>query len=151
MNEVAFEAARALAARTRFVTCSTIDENGGPDTRLLFNLSRMRKKALTEGPARCERPFMTLLGTNTSSRKIAHIRRDNRVCLYYADQKTFEGLSVKGRLEEVLDAGIRRAVWTPAWEMYYYGGLDGGDFSLLRFIPEQARYYHGLQCHDFKL
>ena len=142
------EEARKLVKRVNFVTLTTLDETGGPDTRLLFNLRKMRAKAIA-GDAALEDEFATWLGTNTSSRKVAQIRRDARVCLYYTDSLKFQGLSLKGRLEEVTDAAVKKALWTPSWEQYYPGGLLGGDYSVLRFIPESGRYYHGLATTDF--
>lgn len=142
-------AARALAKRAGFVTLTTLDESGMPDTRLLFNLRKIRAEAFASGSAALRDEFFTWLGTNRSSRKVAQALRDARVCLYYADQESFEGLSLKGRVEEVLDEAVKEALWTPSWEMYYPGGLYGGDFCVLRFVPASGRYYHGLATTDF--
>ena len=35
------------------------------------------------------------------------------------------------------------------WAMFYPGGRDGGDFTLLRFNPLSGRYYHGLKVEEF--
>ena len=54
-------------------------------------------------------------------------------------------------MEDVRDPAIRQAIWTDAWEMYYPGGREGGDFTLLRFQPLKGRYYQGLQVTDLDL
>ncbi len=144
-------AAVALTERAGFVGVTTLDSDGSPETRVMFNLRRRRARAFASGPAALPRDLSTWLGTNTSSRKVNQVRADGRACLYYSDNKRYEGLCVKGRLEECLDADIRAALWTPRWEHYYRGGLDGGDFTVLRFVPESARYYHGLRAHDLDL
>lgn len=144
-----WDEAQALVDRVKFVYLSSLDDTGGPETRVLFNLRKVRAKALGSGPAAVGAGFGTYLGTNTSSRKVAQLRKDGRVCLYYSDNARFEGCSVRGRLEEVSDPAIRKAVYVKAWDMYYSGGLDGGDFSLFRFVPESVRYYHGLRVLAF--
>jgi len=133
--------------RLDFVSISTVDPDGFPDTRILFNLRKMRGEAvLPLLPPYSQ--FTAYLGTNTSSSKIKHIRSNNRVCLYYCDYETWEGLTVKGTVEEVNDQEIRKAVWDESWEKYYYNGREGGDFSLLKFTPLHAKYYHGLKTME---
>ena len=140
----------ALTRRSDFVFVSTLhDGNGFPDTRVMFNLLKLRPGILEEGPAALDKPFASWLGTNTSSQKVRHIRKDPRVCLYYADTSTFEGLTIHGTVAEVLDSAIRKAIWMDSWEMYYPGGLEGGDFTVLHFSPERGRYYHGLKVSEF--
>lgn len=142
--------ATALARRSDFVFVSTFHgANGFPDIRIMFNLLKLRASALERGPAVLPKPFASWLGTNTSSQKVGHVRKDPRICLYYADTATFEGLALQGTVSEVLDPGVRAALWTDAWEMYYPGGRDGGDFTVLQFHPEHGRYYHNLNVVDF--
>jgi len=139
-------AASALILRSDFVFVSTLDgAEGFPETRVMFNLIKLRQEALSQPPASLPTPFDSWLGTNTSSQKVRQLRQDPRVCLYYADTATFEGLSLQGTVAEVLDPETRAALWMDGWETYYPGGRDGGDFSLFRFSPLRGRYYHGLQ------
>jgi general stress protein 26 len=142
-------AALDLARRSGFVFVSTLQNDGFPDTRVMFNLLKLRAGILTGGPAALDSPFESWLGTNTSSQKVQQIRKDPRVCLYYADTDAFEGLTLQGTVEEIQDRGIKQAIWMDGWEMYYPGGLDGGDFTVLRFKPERGRYYHGLKVMEF--
>ncbi len=142
-------AAFALARRARFVYVSTNAPSGYPETRVMYNLLKHRARAIGEGPAALPKGFQSWLGTNTSSSKTGHVKRDPRACLYFADTKTFEGLSLTGRLEEVRDDAIRTAIYARSWDVYYPGGKDGGDFSLFRFVPERGKYYHGLHVSEF--
>ena len=144
-----YAAALALTRRERLLDLSTIDEAGYPETRALFNLLAMRAEPLSSGPAKIPADFATYIATNASSRKMALVRANPRVCLYYCDRANFEGCSVRGTIVEVADPAIKRAIWTPEWDMYYYGGLDGGDFAVLRFDPEHVRYYHGLSVSEW--
>lgn len=140
--------AHKLATGSRFVYVTTLDEAGNPETRVMFSLrtGRDARKAVFGALGN---DFATYLGTNTSSRKTAQIRRDGRACLYYSQNSVFKGLTLKGRLEEVSDPAVKAALWKPAWDMYYPGGLEGGDFSVFRFVPLEGRYYHGLAVKEF--
>ena len=148
MHPAALDAPLALARRADFVFVSTLHD-GFPDTRVMFNLLKLRADVLASGPAALDQPFASWLGTNTSSQKVRHVRRDPKVCLYYTDTATFEGLSLQGTVSEVRDPALRAAVWMEGWEMYYPGGLDGGDFTVLHFSPERGRYYHGMKVLEF--
>ena len=149
MQNAERKASLALTLRSDFVYVTTLDE-GFPETRVMFNLLKHRAEALSSGTAKVPGDFATYLGTNTSSRKVAQMRKDDRVCLYYSDNGSFEGCMVRGRVREVGDAAVRGDVWTDSWNMYYRGGLEGGDFSLMLFVPESVRYYHGLKVTAFE-
>jgi general stress protein 26 len=140
----AVQEAIELVGRSKFVYLSTLDSEGSPETRVLFNLRKHRAKPIASGPAALSGAFENYLGTNRSSRKAAQALERPRVCLYYSDNAKFQGLTVKGRLEEVRDGAVLDAVYTKGWDMYYPGGKDGGDFILFRFVPDTVSYYHGL-------
>lgn len=139
-----------LVQRSEHVFLATLDERSGfPDSRLIFNLRKARPESFQHGAAALPDGFTTWIATNTSSRKVRELRADQRGCLYYADTSTFEGLTLQGQFEEIHDRDIRANIWTDGWSMFYPGGIDGGDFSVFRFQPLQARYYHGLQVAEF--
>ena len=145
----AIHAAFCLARRSRFVYVTTNSPNGYPNTRVMFNLLKTRARAVATGPATLPDGFDAWLGTNTSSVKTQEARRDPRACLYFASATHWEGLTLTGTLEEILNREIKAALWMKAWDMYYAGGLDGGDFSVFRFHAENGRYYHGLRVAGF--
>jgi len=35
--------------------------------------------------------------------------------------------------------------------MYYQGGVDGGDFIILKFTAENGRYYSNFRSEDFEI
>ena len=143
------QSALDLVLRSDFTVLSTLDVTGAPDARIIFNLRKARASAFRSGAAALPAGFETWIATNTSSRKVRELRDDPRGSLYYFDTATFEGLTVQGTFEETLDHDIRAAIWVDSWNMYYPGGLDGGDFSVFRFRPAKARYYHGLSVTEF--
>lgn len=142
--------ALALTVRTDFTVLSTLDEGGAPDARIIFNLRKARAPAFASGAAALpSNEFSTWIATNTSSRKVRELRTDSRGSLYYFDTATFEGLTLQGTFEEVLQQEIRSSIWANSWDMFYPGGLEGGDFSVFRFHPDKARFYHGLSVLEF--
>jgi general stress protein 26 len=146
----AMSESRKLMRRTELMTISTLDEEGRPEARVVFNLLFHRSEAVERGPAALDPAgFEGYLGTNASSRKAAQLRRDGRCHLYFYDGATFQGLGLSGAMEEVTEAAVRAAVYIDAWDMYYPGGRDGGDFLLMRFKPETGRYYRGLGVVEF--
>ncbi|PKL23075.1 MAG: hypothetical protein CVV47_16330 [Spirochaetae bacterium HGW-Spirochaetae-3] len=149
--DTAREAALALSVTAKFVHISTNGGDGTPDIRVVFNLKRRtRTGALPKAFATLEDGFTTYIGTNASSRKTAQALADPRCALYYENTRSFQGLTVYGRLESVEDRAVKSALWKKGWEMYYAGGLDGGDFQVFRFVPERARYYHGLATAELE-
>ncbi len=145
------QAALSLSTKAKFVHVCTNGGEGTPDIRVVFNLKRRaRNGALPKAFASISDGFSTYIGTNASSRKTAQAMADPRCALYYEDSKSFEGLALYGRLEAVEDRAVKAALWKKGWEMYYKGGLDGGDFQVFRFDPERGRYYHGLHVAEFE-
>jgi general stress protein 26 len=141
---------RSLMRRMDLVTISTLDDEGRPEARVVFNLLAHRAQAMGGGPAGLDpEGFSSYMGTNASSRKVAQLKRDGRCHLYFHDSATLQGLGLSGTMDEVADPAVRAAIYIDAWDRYYPGGRDGGDFCLMRFKPEKGRYYHGLNVVEF--
>jgi general stress protein 26 len=149
--EEAVSASLELSTRTKFVHVALNGGDGTPDIRVVFNLKRRnRARSLPKAFTAMEGNFSTYIGTNKSSRKTAQALADPRCALYYEDTMRFQGLTLYGKLEAVEDRAVQAALWKKGWEMYYPGGLDGGDFQVFRFVPERGRYYHGLHVTEFR-
>jgi general stress protein 26 len=148
--EDAVRASLELATRVKFVHLALNGGDGTPDIRVVFNLKkRSRTGGLPKAFAPMADGFSTYIGTNKSSRKTAQAFADPRCALYYEDTVRYQGLTLYGTLESVEDRTVKAALWKIEWDMYYPGGLDGGDFQVFRFIPERGRYYHGLRVEEF--
>lgn len=149
--EEAVLAALELSTRAKFVHIALNGGDGTPDIRVVFNLKRRtRLGTLPKAFAAMGEGFSTYLGTNASSRKTAQALADPRCALYYEDTVRFQGLALYGKLESVEDRTIKASLYKKGWDMYYPGGLDGGDFQVFRFVPDRGRYYHGLHVEEFK-
>ncbi len=137
-------------AEAAFVT--TVDPEGFPQTRAMFNL---RRKEQFPGLAALfkehEDDFLVYFTTNTSSPKIGHIRMNPKVSVYYCLAGEFRGLMLSGVIEIVTDRREKEKVWQQGWVMYYPGGVHDADHTVLRLRPMTAEYYHQLDRFHFDL
>ncbi len=115
-------AAREIMQSQNYCALITIDETGRPAVR-------------TMNPFPPEQDMTVWIATNTKTRKIQQIRRDPRVCLYYADHKNAIGyVALTGKavliddMQEILKR--KRAYWDTA-----FPGLK--DLVLIKVIPEE--------------
>lgn len=119
---------------------TTMDAKNTPQTRALINI---RNKDIS--PYLVEY-FKThdriLLMTNTHSDKIAEMKNNDTASLYAYDNE-YKGLSLTGRVIEILDEDIKDIIWNDALLHYYPDGRHGGDFSVIEFIPQTFKTYDG--------
>ncbi len=115
-------AAREIMLAQTYCALITIDESGRPQVR-------------TMNPFPPEEDMTVWIATNTNTRKVQHIRKDPRVCLYYADHSKATGyVAITGRallvddMSEILKR--KRAYWDQA-----FPGLR--NIVLIKVIPEQ--------------
>jgi len=117
----------------------TIDASGFPRIRAVNNL---RRKEEFPGLVPFFQPhrddFLVYILTNTSSNKMRQIRANPAVSIYYCQPREFHGLMLEGLVEVVEDAGFKRSLWQPGWEMYYPGGPEDPDYAVLRLRPLRA-------------
>ena len=79
--------------------------------------------------------------TNTSSMRVAQYRKNPKACIYFYDKRFFCGVMLKGTMKVLNDKKIKKQIWKDKFEMYNKGGMDGGDFILIKFTAENGRYY----------
>ncbi|MCL2338403.1 MAG: pyridoxamine 5'-phosphate oxidase family protein [Proteobacteria bacterium] len=111
-----------------------------PETRALINI-----RNATIAPhltAYFKKHDRILLITNTHTDKIKQIRKNPTAALYTFDDK-WSGMLLTGRAIEITDAETINALWDDSWKMYYPDGRDGGDFSVIEFVPENFKSYSG--------
>ena len=115
-------AAREIMQAQTYCALITIDETGRPQIR-------------TMNPFPPEEDMTVWIATSTNTRKVQHIRKDPRVCLYYADHSKATGyVALSGRAVLVDDMAEilkrKRAYWDQA-----FPGLK--NLVLIKVIPEQ--------------
>ena len=89
--------------------------------------------------------------SNTSSKRVNQINANPNVCLYFYDEKTFEGLMLLGKAEVTYDEEMRKKFWHDNMKKYYPLGQSDPDFALIKFIADKGNYYNNLKNIDFKI
>ncbi len=130
---------------------STIDSDGFPITRALLNTRyRERYPEFSKFYEMMEDKYVLYFSTNTSSSKIDHIKENPKVSVYFCDTEQFKGVLFGGEIEIVEDMNIKRQFWLDRSIRYYPKGLEDPDYTILRFKPEDARFYYKLNQVEFK-
>lgn len=87
--------------------------------------------------------------TNTSSSRVRQFRKDPRASVYAVDMSDYRGLLLLGEVELLTDLAARERLWRQGFEIYYPGGIEDPDYTVLRFTATSANYYHGLRNITF--
>jgi len=151
-KEHSIEELRELLKTTAPAYLTTVDAEGYPHTRAMFNLHHAEQWPELEAflaPAREE--FLAYFGTNTSSPKVAHVRANPKAAAYYCDGEQYRGLMLRGTVEIVDDRAVKEALWYDWWTKYYPQGLDDPDYTVLRLRPTLAKYYGDLAVTALEL
>jgi len=118
-----------------FIT--SMDEEGFPNTKAML--------------APCKREGIKTFywHTNSPSMKIKHFRNNEKSCIYFYDKRFFRGVMLKGIMEVLEDKKIKKEIWKEEFSKYYTGGIEGGDFIILKFTVKKGRYYSNFKSEDF--
>jgi len=138
------------SADAAYVT--TIDEDGCPQTRCMFNLRNKDKfPRLIDMFSDHQDDFMVYFSTNTSSEKVAQIKKNPAVCVYYCKPEDFHGVMLSGNIEIVDDPKIREELWHDGWERYYPTGPHDPDHTVLRLRPAKAKGWYKGRAFTFQI
>jgi general stress protein 26 len=128
----------ALINSSEICMLGTNGEEGFPNIKAMLNLKHEGMKRIW-------------FSTNTSSRRVAQLRQDNRACVYYVDEKEHKGLMLVGTMEILNDAKSRKMLWSKGAEVYYPLGVNDPDYTVLRFTTRWGNYYQGLSNISFNI
>ena len=121
-----------LIERSTICLLGTNGEDGFPNIKAMMN-------------AKHEGINKIWLSTNTSSRRVQQLKKDNRACDYYVDDKDSKGLMLTGTIQIVQDLKSRQMLWAGGNERYYPLGGEDPDYSVLYFTAHKGNYYHKLK------
>ena len=139
-----------LMKNSKAIYLTTIDSDGYPITRAMFNLRNVEQfPEFMEFYSGLDNPFEVYISTNTSSSKISHIKEDQKISVYYCEPEDFKGVMFGGDIEIIGDMDIKRKIWLDWWTKYYREGLKDPDYTLLRLKPKVAQVYYKLQKVQF--
>ncbi len=130
----------------------TIDGDGFPQTRAMLNLRNKKQfgalATVFEGHGE---DFLTYFTTNSSSTKMSQIKTNPKVSAYFCSPGTFHGLMLGGNIEVVVDRELKKGIWQDGWEMYYPGGADDPEHTILRLLPAFGKGWRGEGPFEFEL
>src|SRR5258705_12342659 len=113
-------AARQTMSTARYCALITQDSSGRPQARTL-------------DPFPPDENMVVWLGTNPRSRKVAAIRRNPRVTLYYFDREAQAYVTIYGIAQLVNDPKAKLKWWKDEWKSFYPDRTK--DYLLIRVIP----------------
>jgi general stress protein 26 len=114
--------AREIMKTARYCALITLDSAGRPHAR-------------TMDPFPPDEQMIVWLGTNPKSHKVAEIRRDHRVTLYYFDREGQAYVTISGLARIVSDPKEKAKHWKDEWKNFYPDRERG--YLLLAVIPEK--------------
>lgn len=117
-----------LVDRSLFATLGYSDGQGRPNVRRVFCTWH-------KGLGR------HLISTNTSSAHVRDLLREDKACLYFSDDTSFEGLCLFGRVIVHRDREYKALLWHEGDEKYYPNGIEDEDYCVLEFVADGGRYY----------
>jgi general stress protein 26 len=123
-REAIVKAAKHVMEQARYCALITVDEDGQPHARTIDAF-----------PA--EDNFVVWMATNPATRKVAHIKRNPRVTLYYFDPKDPGYVTLLGRAEIVDSPAEKSKRWKEEWSTFYADKNRGSDYVLIRVTPYQ--------------
>ena len=124
---------RELMETSKAVYLTTIDSDGYPITRAMFNLRNKEQfPEFSEFFADQGNEFIFYISTNTSSSKVDHIKENPKISVYFCDPEDFKGVMFGGEAEIIDDPKIKQNIWLDWWTKYYPGGLEDPDYTLFK-------------------
>jgi general stress protein 26 len=143
------EAVLEMMNRAEAVYLATAPD-GAPRIRALVNL-RLRDRYPGAGDFCQKERFTSYFSTSLASGKVADIRADSSVAVYYSDPERTQGIELRGRMEILSDPGIKKALWQEEWRIYWPGGASDPDYVVLRLKPERLNGWWGTRPFQLKV
>jgi len=135
-KEQAIQAALALVNDATIAMLGSNGDDGYPNVKAMLKMEN-------EGLQRI------WFSTNTSSRRVTHVMRNPKTCVYFVDMQQWMGLMLVGTIAVLQDVESRQRLWRPGFEKYYPLGVTDPDYTVLRFTAQWGNYYHALSNMSF--
>lgn len=114
--------AREIMGAARYCALITLDSKG-------------RTHARTMDPFPPDGNMIVWFGTNPKSRKVAEVRRNNRVTLYYFDREGAAYVTISGLAHLVNDPKEKARRWKDEWKAFYPDRERG--YLLIAVTPQE--------------
>jgi general stress protein 26 len=121
-RETLIATAREIMGSARYCALITLDSKG-------------RAHARTMDPFPPDENMLVWFGTNPKSRKVAEIRRNRRVTLYYFDREGAAYVTISGVARLVNDPKEKAGRWKDEWKAFYPDREQG--YLLIAVTPQE--------------
>ena len=118
----------SLICRSLFASIGYTDEDGRHNIRRVFCVWHKGLGA-------------HLISTNTGSAHVQSLLKNSDSCLYFSDDKTFEGVCLYCSAVVHFDRSYKELLWNDGDEKYYPKGIDDEDYCVVEFIAESGKFY----------
>jgi general stress protein 26 len=113
-------AAKEIMDTANYCALITLDEEGRPRVRVMDSFKP-------------EEELIVWFGTNPNSRKVAQIKNDPRVTLYYLDNDASGYVMIHGMAQLVDDPIEKERHWKDEWKSFYPKKPEG--YLLIKVVP----------------
>lgn len=150
------EACLNLMESTDVMYLSSIGSDSFPYTRIMSNL-RYKKEypEFAEIFKQHKEDFLVYIVTSNSSKKMKQIRANPKVSVHFSFYSSvpteFHFLMLAGEIEEVKNKQFKKQLWKDGWEMFWPGGADDPEFTVLKLMPVLARGGYKGKPFEFEL
>lgn len=126
-------------AKRKTSIISSIGEDGYPATRALI------QPVLIDGND-------IYFATYTSSRKVAHYRKNKKACVYFYEKgQNYSGVEIKGDMQVITDQAVKNMFWKPFYKRFYKKGVSDPDYCILKFTGFVAEWFTNQKTELVKL
>ncbi|MEN8153420.1 MAG: pyridoxamine 5'-phosphate oxidase family protein [Acidobacteriota bacterium] len=131
-KEKLINTAKKIIGSSDLCVLITTGENGFPNTRVM-------------DPFPPDKNMVVRMGTNSNSRKVKEIKKNNKVTIYYEIPGGDGYVNLKGEAYLIDKEEEKRKYWKKGWEKFY--PPDRNNFILIKVVPvklEIVSYKNGL-------
>jgi general stress protein 26 len=117
----------------------SVADNGFPNTKAML-------------PPRKREGIKTFyFTTNTSSQRVGQYRKNHKACIYFFNQRAYQGVMLVGDMRVCTDKKTKAAIWQDGDTQYYALGVDDPDYCVLKFTAEKMRTYQAFSSETTKV
>jgi general stress protein 26 len=125
-----------LITNTRVCQLTTIDSAGFPQTTAMYNLRCAKQyPSLVDLFKEEDNDFVIYLSTGMQSPKMARMRANPKVSVYFCAPEQLVGVMLGGEIKIITDQKLKNRIWQKGWTMYYPNGPEGPEYGIIKLVP----------------
>ena len=130
-----------FVAKRKVAFIASIDDESFPNMKAMLPARKM------------EGLKVFYFSTNTSSIRVKQYRNNPKASIYFYRKGIirYKGIMLKGKMEVLEDADIKKELWRIGDKMFYPKGVTDPDYCILKFTAHEGRYYCDLKTESFDL